>query len=222
MIQTPLVIQEGFVLQIQKSREYFFSVILSLVFSVFPTMFAVAGGGMVLEGDVCIINIDFYSAHFTAYQPDSSGNTQFCQDLPDTGVTIFVLDYLHRSLKEVPVDFRIIRDVTGQGEFVKLKHVEEIEDIEQHTVFYQPGVIETDASLQIEYDFKEKGSYIGIVSAGHPSNNNIYTAVFPFEVGRTRLGYWPLLVLIPAIFAYILKRRFDRDSHTRKKKDVFL
>ena len=185
-------------------------------------MYAVAGGGMVLEGDVCIISIDFYSAHFTAYQPDSSGNTQFCQDLPDTGVTIFVLDYLHRSLKEVPVDFRIIREVTGQGEFVKLKHVEEIEDIEQHTVFYQPGVIAADASLQIEYDFKEKGSYIGIVSAGHPSNNNIYTAVFPFEVGRTRLVYWPLLVLIPAIFAYILKRRLDRDRHTRKKKDVLL
>ncbi len=222
MIQTLLVIQVGFVLQIQKSRGYIFSVVLGLVCTFFPSMFAVAGGGMVLEGDVCIISIDFYSAHFTAYQPDSSGNTQFCQDLPDTGVTIFVLDYLHRSLKEVPVDFRIIREVTGQGEFVKLKHVEEIEDIEQHTVFYQPGVIEADASLQIEYDFKEKGSYIGIVSAGHPSNNNIYTAVFPFEVGRTRLGYWPLIVLLLAIFAYIMKRRFDRDRHTRKKKDVLL
>ena len=222
MIQFLLVIKLGIVLQIQNFRAYFFSIIFSLVCGIFPSTFAVAGGGMVLEGDVCIINIDFYSAHFTAYQPDTSGNTQLCQDLPDTGVTIFVLDYLHRSLKEVPVDFRIIRDVTGQGEFVKLKHVEEIEDIEQHTVFYQPGRIEEDASLNIEYDFKEKGSYIGIVSAGHPSNNNTYTAVFPFEVGKTRLGYWPLLVLIPAMFAYILKRKFDRDRHTRMKKDALL
>ena len=110
-----------------------------MVCAAFPSVFAVAGGGMVLEGDVCIIRIDFYSAHFTAYQPDSSGNTQFCQALPDTGDTIFVLDYLHQSLKEVPVDFRIIRDVTGQGDYVKLKHVEEIENIEQHTVFYQPA-----------------------------------------------------------------------------------
>ncbi len=185
-------------------------------------MIAVAGGGMVLEGDVCIIRIDFYSAHFTAYQPDSSGNTQFCQDLPDTGATIFVLDYLHQSLQEVPVDFRIIRNVTGQGSFVKLKHVEEIEDIEQHTVFYQPAVIQADASLIIEYDFKEKGSYIGIVSAGHPSNNNIYTAVFPFEVGRTRLSYLLFLVLLLAVPAYFLKRKFKRDRHIMHKKEAVL
>ena len=109
--------------------------------------------------------------------------------MPATGETIFVLDYLHQSLKEVPVDFRIIRDITGLGRFVKLKHVKEIEDIEQHTVFYQPPVIRPDASFKIEYDFTEKGEYIGIVSAGHPSNDTIYTAVFPFEVGGSNFAY---------------------------------
>jgi hypothetical protein len=222
MIRTLIATQAGFVLQFQKSRGSFFSIILGMLFSVFPCMLAVAGGGMVLEGDVCIIRIDFYSAHFTAYQPDSSGNTQFCQDLPDTGATIFVLDYLHQSLQEVPVDFRIIRNVTGQGSFVKLKHVEEIEDIEQHTVFYQPAVIQADASLIIEYDFKEKGSYIGIVSAGHPSNNNIYTAVFPFEVGRTRLSYLSFLVLLLAVPAYFLKRKLKRDRHIMHEKEAVL
>ncbi len=180
------------------------AVVVSTAFSSPP---AVAGGGLVLEGDVCIIRIDFYSAHFTAYQPDSSGNKQFCKDLPDIGETIFVPDYLHQSLKEVPVDFRIIRDVTGQGSFVKLKHVEAIENIEQHTVFYQPGTVEADASLTIEYDFQEKGSYIGIVSAGHPSNDTIYTAVFPLEVGRSRLGYLPIVLLLLATALYLLKRR---------------
>jgi len=153
--------------------------------------------------------IDFYSAHFTAYQPDTSGNEQFCQDLPDTGETIFVLDYLHQSLKEVPVDFRIIRDVTGLGRFVKLENVEEIEDIEQHTVFYQPPVIRPDASFQIEHDFLEEGAYIGIVSAGHPSNDMIYTAVFPFEVGRSNTGYlFPLILLLAgAVFAFVRRSR---------------
>ncbi len=207
---TLTTIQADFVLRIQTSRKFFYSVTLSMVYAVFSVTHAVAGGGMVLEGDVCIIRIDFYSAHFTAYQPESSGNKQFCQDLPDIGETIFVLDYLHQSLKEVPVDFRIIRDVTGQGSFVKLKHVEEIEDIERYTVFYQPASIQTDASLKIEYNFKEKGRYIGIVSAGHPSNNTIYTAVFPFEVGRSRLGYLPLMVLLLVAGAYYLKRRLVR------------
>lgn len=186
----------------------------------FSSTVAVAGGGMILEDDVCIIRIDFYSAHFTAYQPDSSGNEQFCQELPDTGLTIFVLDYLHQSLKEVPVDFRVIRNVTGQGKYVKLKHVEGIGDIEQHTVFYRPPVIQSDASLKIEHDFKEKGNFVGIVSAGHPGNDNIYTAVFPFEVGRSGFGYWPLPAIFLAVAGYFLIGRFGRKSRTTQAQET--
>jgi len=176
--------------------------------AVMPVASALAGGGLVLKDDVCIIQIDFYSAHFTAYQPNTSGNTQFCRDLPDTGETIFVLDYLHQSLQEVPVDFRIIRDVTGLGRFVKLKHVEAIEDIEQHTVFYQSPTIRPDASLKIEYDFAEEGAYIGIVTAGHPSTDTIYTAVFPFEVGGSNFSYLvPLFVLLAGAAFLVVRRR---------------
>lgn len=171
-----------------------------------------AGGGMVLEDDICVVRIEFYSAHFTAYQPDSRGNEQFCQQLPDAGLTLFVLDYLHQSLKEVPVELRIIRDVTGQGRFVKLQHVEAIEDIEQHTVFYQPPVIRPDASFQAEFELPEKGNYIGIVSAGHPTNNETYTAVFPFEVGRTNRGPWIAAALTTALAAFVVLRRRKRST----------
>ena len=177
---------------------------------------------MVLSSDACILQIDFYSMHFTAFQPQDSGNTQFCQDLPATGPSILVLDYLHDSLKEVPVDFRVIRNVTGQGSFVKLKHVEEIGDLAAHTVFYQPPVIQADASLKIEYDFKEKGSYIGIVSAGHPSNDTIYTAVFPFEVGRSGFGYWPLVILLLAGIVYFFKRRLALSRQTAPNQEKAL
>ena len=183
-------------------------VILSAMFLLCPASAVRAGGGLVLEGDVCIVWIDFYSAHFTAYQPSVSGNEQFCQSLPDTGETIFVLDYLHQSLKEVPVDFRIIRDVTGQGQYVKLKHVQEIGNLEKHTVFYQPPVVRSNASLKIELDFKEKGEYVGIISAGHPTNDSIYTAVFPFEVGKSSSGFGlPLFVLLSGVIFFVFRRR---------------
>ena len=185
---------------IPKLNSSLFSIILVGGLLALPAATAQAGGGLVLEGDVCIIRIDFYSAHFTAYQPNTSGNTQFCKELPDIGETIFVLDYLHQSLKEVPVEFRIIRDVTGLGRYVKLEQVEAIEDIEQQTVFHQPPVIRPDASFKIEHDFKEKGAYIGIVSAGHPTNDRIYTAVFPFEVGVSNYGYlFPLMLLLAGL-----------------------
>lgn len=180
---------------------------LGAVMAVLPFPDVQAGGGMVIEGDVCIIWIDFYSAHFTAYQPAKNGNKQFCQQLPDSGPTIFVLDYLHKSLKDVPVSFRIIHDVTGQGSYVKLKHVEKIQDIERHTVFYQPPVIRTDASLKIEHDFASEGWYIGIITAGHPSNDMIYTAVFPFEIGASNYGFWlPLILLLIVVAAFLLRR----------------
>ena len=198
----------GFVFEYQNLLKSFCRVFLSIGLWISPAANSLAGGGLVLEEDACILRIDFYSAHFTAYQPDTSGNQQFCENLPDSGATIFVLDYLHQSLKEVPVDFRIIRDVTGQGRFVKLKHVELIEDIEQHTVFYQAPVIQTDASLKVEYDFAENGAYIGIVTAGHPTSEQTYTAIFPFEVGRSEFGYLiPLLLFLAGTTFVMLNRR---------------
>jgi hypothetical protein len=189
-----------------------------MAMAVIPTAGSMAGGGLVLEDDVCIIRIEFYSSHFTAYQPVTSGNTQFCRDLPDTGETIFVLDYLHQSLKEVPVDFRIIRDVTGLGRFVKLKHVEEIEDIDRYTVFYQPPTIRPDASLKLEHEFEEEGLYIGIVTAGHPSKDTTYTAIFPFEVGGSNLTYLAPLLLLLAGAVFFAVRRFTRSPQALPEK----
>ena len=161
--------------------------------------YAFSGGGVVLSNDTCTITIGFYDAHFTAYQPETSGNEEFCEDLPNDGQTIFVLDYLHGSLKEVPVDFRIIRDTNALGRFVRWQDVQAIQDIDTLTVFYQSPVVETDASLSIEMSFAEDGDYIGIVTAGHPSNDKTYNAVFPFRVGQTPLSflYWlPVLVVL--------------------------
>jgi hypothetical protein len=204
----------------QKLNRFFICVILGGGLLAFPIVVTQAGGGVVLDDDVCIIWIDFYSAHFTAYQPDSSGNEQFCEDLPDTGETIFVLDYLHNSLKEVPVDFRIIRDVTGLGRYAKLEQVQALEDIEEQTVFYQPPVVRPDASFKIEHDFTEEGAYIGIVSAGHPTNDSTYTAVFPFEVGARDFSYLFPLILLLAAGGYVFLRRSARSGTVSNEQGV--
>ena len=191
-----------------------------MVFTLLHSVGALAGGGMVLKDDACVIEIDFYSAHFTAYQPEASGNEQFCQQLPDIGETLFVLDYLHPSMKEVPVSLRVIHDVTGQGDYVKLKHVDEIEDIESLTVFYQPPVIRPDASFQIDFDILEEGNYIGIVSVGHPSTDAIYTAVFPFEAGGLDINYSLPVILLLLIITIILISRWSRSEKVIHKQGI--
>jgi len=181
------------------------SAFVTLTFSMAQTW---ASGGLVMSGGTCTMHIDFYSARFTAYQPESRGSEEFCENLPDTGPTIIVLDYLHPSLKEVPVDFRIIRDVTGQGRFAKLEDVEALGDIEPLTVFYQPPVVRPDGSFKNEYNFTDAGKYIGVVTAGHPTNKQIYAAVFPFSVGERSYVRWlALLALVALAAVYVLRRR---------------
>jgi hypothetical protein len=167
---------------------------------------ALPGGGVILRGDTCIIEIGFYDANFTAYQPDTSGNEEFCEDLPDLGETIFVLDYLHGSLKDVPVDFRIVKDTTGLGKFVQHEDILALENIDAITVFYQAPVVRPGGSFRAEHLFTERGDYVGIVTARHPSNDNIYNAVFPFTVGAVRYPYWLIAVVVGVLLLLLIRQ----------------
>lgn len=154
---------------------------------------AVAHGGVVEEDDLCVIKVDYLRAHFKVYQPRVSGHEQFCEDLPDASESVFVMEYLHDALAVMPIDFRIIRNITGKGRFARMEDIEQIEDLDRATVFYQPALAEPDV-FTVVHDFAEEGDFIGIVSATHPDTKKVYAAVFPFEVGFTGIGYWPLFV----------------------------
>jgi hypothetical protein len=154
-----------------------------------------AHGGVMIEEDICVIKMGFLSAHFTIYQPESRASQEFCEDIPDVAQTVFVMDYLHDSLKQMPVDFRIIRDVTGAGIYARSENVAAIEDLEGATVFYAPPRTRRDASFTVEHRFDEPGWYIGIVTTRHPETGKVYETVFPFHVG-TEYGYLPLFLLI--------------------------
>ncbi len=134
-----------------------------------------------------------YTAHFTIYQPESRGEDVFCEDLPDAGNTLFVLDFLHGSLKDVAVDFRIIRDLDELGIFARWENIEAMTNLEERTVFYRQPALHPENRLQVEFPFAEKGAYIGIVTAPHPTKDIMYRSVFPFKVGF--FNFWPWLFI---------------------------
>jgi hypothetical protein len=149
-----------------------------------------AAGGVVGEANSCAVNFDFYSVHFTIYQPERSANEEFCRSLPGTGATLFVLDYLHDTLSEVPVDFRIIRDKDDLRQFARLKDIADLDDIDSVTEFKNVAKIETEGQLTMEYSFLKEGNYIAIIGAPHPNKSQYYQAIFPFQVGSSGLGFW--------------------------------
>lgn len=155
-----------------------------------------AHGGVFLEDDICVIQIGFFKAHFTVYQPETSASKEFCEDIPDVTESVFVLDYLHDSLKQMPVDFRIIRDVGKLGRFAKWEDIQKLGDLGSVTVFYQPPLTTAGSVFSVEHAFEEDGHYIGIVTTKHPTLDKMYNAVFPFEVGNTGFGYWPLIAIL--------------------------
>jgi hypothetical protein len=155
-----------------------------------------AHGGVVLEEDRCVINIGFLTAHFTVYQTETSGNREFCEDIPDVSTSVFVMEYLHDFLYQMPVDFRIIRDVNDVGAFARWEDVQAIDDIEAPTVFYQSSRIQASGVYSVEYAFEEKGTYIGVVTAQHPTEDSQYNAVFYFQVGGADFGTIPLFIAI--------------------------
>jgi hypothetical protein len=157
---------------------------------------ALAHGGVVMEEDQCVIDIGLFRAHFTIYQPRTRASDEFCEDVPDLGETIFVMDYLHESLRHMPVDFRIIEDVNDSRSYAVWEDVSSLEDIESVTVYYQPAQVELNGSLSAQYHFERKGWYIGVVTTRNPSIDKTYRAVFGFHVGGQGFGYWPWLLLL--------------------------
>lgn len=154
-----------------------------------------AHGGVILEEDLCVIQIEVFRAHFKVYQPRVREHEEFCEDLPEVAETVFVMEYAHSSLAEVPIEFRIIRDVTGLERFARMEDVRQIEDLDAATVFYQPPVLDPDV-FTVVHRFDEPGWFIGIVTAEHPTLGKTYAAMFPFEVGFSGFGYLPLFAAL--------------------------
>ena len=170
--------------------------LLGLVVVVFLAVSGLARGhgGVVYEEDLCVLNVGFLQAHFTGYQPQSSGGAEFCEDIPNVGESVFVLEYLHDFMREMAVDFRIVRDVQDFDVYANWDDVQSMGDLAPHTVFYLPAARYLDGVLTARHDFAEAGGYIGVVTAQHPEKNKVYNAVFFFRVGGR--SYWPLVVFV--------------------------
>ena len=167
---------------------------LTIAQAVIWSPWALGHGGVVAEEDLCLLEMGFLRAHFTLYLPDTHGSDQFCEDLPDAGRALFVVEYLHETMKEMPIDFRIVTDDQDFGIFANWDDVQSIPDLEAQTVFHRPPAAEPTGWITLTHTFDDAGGYIGVVVAQHPASGNVYNSVFFFEVGNAGYGYIPLFL----------------------------
>ncbi len=157
---------------------------------------ALGHGGVVAEEDLCLLKMGFLQAHFTLFLPDSHGSEEFCEEVPRAGRALFVVEYLHEMMKEMPIEFRVVRDEQGFGIFANWDDVTSIPDLDAQTVFHRPLAAEPTGWVAVSHTFEETGGYIGVVVAENPANGKIYNSVFYFEVGNAGYGYIPLFVAL--------------------------
>jgi len=151
---------------------------LWLLASVLMSSQANAHGGLSMEKDYCKLRIGPYFMHFTGYQPQRDAAKEFCEDIPATGATIIVLDFVDEVLKDLPVEIRIARDSANEA------------DLDRVTLYRLPPRLYPTGSLSLDFQFDEPGNYVGLVSAG--SGDQKVSARFPFSVGTTRYLRLPL------------------------------
>jgi hypothetical protein len=143
--------------------------LLWLLAAVFIAGEATAHGGLSMEKDYCKLRIGPYLMHFTGYQPGDGYRKEFCEDIPSTGATIVVLDFIDDVLRDLPVGFRILRD-DGGGQ-----------DLDSATVYQVAPRIYPMGTFSFDYQFEQPGKYVGLVTVG--KGNQQVIGRFPFSVG---------------------------------------
>ena len=192
-----------------------FAIIASML-----TSHVLSHGGVAFQEDQCVITVDFMQAHFTVFQPETRESEEFCEDIPDVTGSVFVMEYLHELLQEMHVDFRIIRDVNNIGRFAGWSDVQAMDDLESATVYYQAASVEDSGYYRASYTFEERGTYIGIVTAEQPGDDQSHNAVFYFQVGGRNWGTIPvfgLLLILCQLSYWYYNGGFDRYSRGKQQ-----
>lgn len=139
-----------------------------LVSAVIPVSSWAHGGASGVDLDACRIPVGPHWVHFTAYQPQLTGTTEYCDAIPEVGSATLVFDYEGKALRNMTVEFEITKEPQGTRVFYK----------EPST--YPAGTANT------TINFTEPGKYLAHVTLVNEGQK--VDAHVPFSVGTSASG----------------------------------
>jgi len=163
-----------------------------------------AHGGLSLDKDVCKLVIGPYTMHFTGYQPERTEAQEFCEDIPETGRTVVVLDYIEDQLRSMPTEVRIIRDTGNET------------NLDAVTVLHVPPKVYPNGSVSFEHNFEAPGKFVGLVTVGEGAAK--VESRFPFSVSMSDkfyryAGYAGAVLAIIGALVFFFRRRGKKTSN---------
>ena len=184
-----------------------------------PSGSAWAHGGVSMEDDLCVLQIGPYRMHFTGYQPEQAQSEEFCEDIPYEGKAIIVMDHIDKILRDMPTDFRVVKDVKNLGVTAQYEQMGTPEEIEAATIYYDNHRLYPRGTKQFELDFG-KGSFIGVVTIKDERMGKEHISIFPFSVGygtfntAIRWGMFGLvaLLLMGGIYYFAVRKPLPAPS----------
>lgn len=155
-----------------------------------------AGPEAMSMGNMCMVMFGYDMIHITVFQPDKS-RSEYCSEIPATGRTIMVFDIETPAFRDMPLELRIIRD--------PLTPITKETDLEALTELRLPAKKYTKGTFSLEYDFKNNGHYIGLVTLTR-ENGEQQTEQFKFMVGETLWAWVPqiagTILIAGMVFVY--------------------
>ncbi len=143
-----------------------------------------------LDKNFCILKFGPYGMHLTEYQPDTSDRQELCGDIPSTGRTVVVLDFIEGELRSMPVEIRVIKDTGSE------------QDLQAITVVHLPAKVYTGGFINFEHSFSQPGNFIGIITV---RGKEEHVARFPISVGEggvvSHLMHYMMIIVPVAILA---------------------
>jgi hypothetical protein len=125
-----------------------------------------------LEKNFCILKVGPYGMHLTGYQPDLAGGKESCGEVPGTGRTVLVLDYIEGELRSLPVEVRIIKDTGSE------------QDLQAITVLHVPPKVYSVGFISLDHHFDQPGKFVGLITVGGTQE---HIARFPISIGESNI-----------------------------------
>lgn len=174
---------------------------------------AQAHGGVSMEDDVCLMRIGAMRAHVAGYQPEHRATQEFCEDIPEVGRAILVIDFTDPVLRESKIEFRILRDTQALGAKARYEDLGDAARIEADTLMKLPASTYPRGTVTVDHRFTEAGWHVGVLTATDARTGQAVHSVFPFRVGvRSYAKY-----ILPFVGIIALGLLIQRLSSRRKK-----